>query len=92
MKNKRVVQCCFQHKVYMRGERMDDLKVSFRLGSIRFSDISQVNESNREKLKQVFVPWEKKMLQTSAVHSLNMELNVDSTKIISVTVQSKIES
>lgn len=71
---------------------MDDLKVSFRFGNIGFNEISDLNEGNQERIKHFFQQWEKKVRQSSAIHSLGKELNLNSSKVLTVSVETKKES
>lgn len=71
---------------------MDDLKICYRFGNIGFDDISDLNEVNQEKVKHAFLHWEKKIRHCSAIHSLNKELNLDSSKVVYVSVETKKES
>lgn len=71
---------------------MDDLKISFRFGNVGFDAISYPNEENQEKIKRFFLLWEKKVRYHSAIHFLNKELNLDSSKIVDVSVETMKES
>jgi len=68
---------------------MDDLRVHFRIGNIGFDEFSDLNETHQEKAKQFFQLWEKKVRHFSALHSLNQELQTDSSKIIQVSVETE---
>jgi hypothetical protein len=71
---------------------MDDLKVIFRFSNIGFNEISDLNEGNQERIKHFFQLWEKKVRQSSAIHSLGQELNLNSSKVLTVSVETKKES
>lgn len=71
---------------------MDDLKISFRFGNVGFDAISDLNEANQENIKQFFLFWEKKVRCCSAIHFLNKELNLDSSKVVDISVETMKES
>jgi hypothetical protein len=71
---------------------MDDLKVIFKFGNIGFNEISDLNEGNQERIKHFFQQWEKKVRQSSAIHSLGLELNLNSSKVLTVSVETKKKS
>lgn len=71
---------------------MDDLKVIFRFGNIGFNEISDLNEGNQDRIKHFFQQWEKKVRHSSAIHSLGQELNLDSRKVVHVSVETNKES
>ncbi|MFY3790907.1 hypothetical protein ACOQFO_04235 [Ureibacillus sp. MALMAid1270] len=71
---------------------MDDVKISFRFGNIGFDVISDLNETNQEKIKQFFLLWEKKVRSCSAIHFLNKELNLDASKVVDISVETMKES
>jgi len=71
---------------------MDDVKISFRIENIGFDAISDLNEVNQEKIKQFFLLWEKKVRCCSAIHFINRELNLDSSKVIDISVETMKES
>ncbi|MBS4171816.1 hypothetical protein [Bacillus sp. FJAT-49736] len=68
---------------------MDNLKVRFRFGDTSFHEISDLTEQKQEKIKNIFLHWEKKMRLQSAIHSLNQELSLDSSKVVKVSVGTK---
>lgn len=76
----------------IKGDWMEDLKVSFRFGNIGFNEITDLSEENQEIVKHFFLLWEKKVRHSSAIHSLNQELNLDSSKIVKISVETKKES
>jgi hypothetical protein len=67
---------------------MDDIFL-FNFSSIETSDL---NEGNQEKIRHFFQRWEKRVRHSSAIHSLNQELKIDSSKVFDVTVATKKES
>ncbi|MFZ3579414.1 hypothetical protein [Virgibacillus sp. DJP39] len=71
---------------------MEELTISFRFNDIIFNEISDLNEENKEKVQHAYQIWEKETRHHSAIHSLNKELNFDSSKIVNVSVETKKES
>ncbi|KAB7704909.1 hypothetical protein F9802_15195 [Bacillus aerolatus] len=71
---------------------MDDLKVSYLFDNASFECLSDLHAEAREKLSPMFLKWEKKIRHSSAVETLNKELSVDSTKLLTVSVENKEES
>lgn len=71
---------------------MGKLNISFRFNDIIFNEISELNEDNKEKVQLAFQLWEKETRHYSAIHSLNKELNFDSSKVVNVSVETKKES
>lgn len=71
---------------------MNDLIVGFKFDNIGFNKISDLDEENQARVKHCFLQWEKKMMHSSAIHSVGQELNIDPNKVFHISVETKKES